>query len=199
LVGAPERADDAGVSRNVKGVLFVDYVRMLRSVKGVDWGAHLPPEDLAYLKDKIDPAAWYPMATFERMGNAILARVAGGHMAPVRMWGRLSATQLHAKNPTLLAAGDPVETLNRFRVLRETFFDFEALEVVLLYDEEAQIAIGYHMGMPAEEAASYQTMGFFEGLLELAGAKDIKAVFRERSWAGEKRTLLDLTWTQAGR
>jgi hypothetical protein len=41
-------------------------------------------------------------------------------------------------------------------------------------------------------------MGFFEGLLELAGAKDIRAVFREKSWAGGARTLLDLKWTSPG-
>jgi hypothetical protein len=98
-------------------------------------------------------------------------------------------------HPKLLAAGDPVETLNRFRVMRQTFFDFEALEVLMLHDDEAQIAITYHMGMPAEEAAAVQTMGFFEGLLELAGAKDIKAKFRTKSWAGDARTVLDIRWT----
>ena len=169
---------------------------MLRSVKGVDWGSELAPEDLPYLAQTIDATAWYPMATFERMGNAILARVARGSMFPVQMWGRYSASQLRAAHPMLLAAGDPIETIHRFRVLRETFFDFPALDVLVLHEGEAQIVIRYHMGMPAEEAASIQTMGFFEGLLELAGAKDIKARFAERSWGGDPRTRLVLSWTQ---
>ena len=54
------------------------------------------------------------------------------------------------------------------------------------------------MGMPAEEAAAVQTMGFFEGLLELAGAKDIEAKFREKSWANDARTVLGLRWTDRG-
>ena len=33
----------------VKGILFVDYVRMLRAHKGVDWSARLPAEDVPYL------------------------------------------------------------------------------------------------------------------------------------------------------
>jgi hypothetical protein len=37
-------------------------------------------------------------------------------------------------------------------------------------------------------------MGFFEGLLELAGAKEIRAEFRERAWKGDGRTLLALNW-----
>ena len=83
--------------------------------------------------------------------------------------------------------------------MRETFFDFPALEVPVLHEEEAQIVVRYHMGMPAEEAASYQTMGFFEGLLELAGARELYAAFRERSWAGDPRTLIALRWRNPAR
>jgi hypothetical protein len=180
--------------RNVRGVLFLDYVRMLRSQKDVDWSRHLPAEDLPYLSTKIDPDGWYPMATFERMGNEILRSVARSELFSVRLWGRYSAAQLRAAHPTLLEPNNPIETLSRFRVLRATFFDFTALEVPMLHDDEAHIVVGYHMGMPAEEAAAYQTMGFFEGLLELAGARDVGAEFVERSWAGDPRTLVELHW-----
>ena len=182
------------VTRHVRGVLFVDYVKMLRAQKGVDWTTHLASEDLIYLATKIDPDAWYPMETFERMGNQILRTTARGEMFPVQLWGRYSAGQLRAAHPQLLAPGDPIETLNRFRVMRETFFDFPALEVPLLHDDEVHIVVRYHMGMPAEEAASYQTMGFFEGLLELAGARELRSQFREQSWANDPRTLITITW-----
>lgn len=181
-------------SRRVKGVLFIDYVKMLRSQKGVDWRQHLPDQDLLYLTMKIDPDDWYPMATFERMGNQILRTTARGQMLTVQLWGRFSAEQLRAAHPNLLEPGDPIETLNRFRVMRETFFDFTALEVPVLHDEQAHIVVRYHMGMPAEEAAAYQTMGFFEGLLELSGVRDLQADFRERSWLGDPRTLIAISW-----
>jgi hypothetical protein len=42
---------------------------MLRSMKDVDWSPMLAPEDIAYLVAKVEPDAWYPMATFERMGK----------------------------------------------------------------------------------------------------------------------------------
>ena len=180
--------------RQVRGVLFVDYVRMLRSQKAVDWSRQLEPQDLPYLQMHIDPGGWYPMATFERMGNAILATVTRGELFPVQLWGRYSAAQLRTANPTLLDPGNPPETLQRFRVLRETFFNFNALEVPLLHDDEAHIIVRYHMGMPAEEAASYQTMGFFEGLLELAGAQDVRAEFQDKSWEGDERTMLVIRW-----
>lgn len=180
--------------RQVRGVLFVDYVRMLRSQKTMDWSMHLAAHDLPYLQMQVDPAAWYPMATFERMGNAILTTVTRGELFPVQLWGRYSAAQLRAANPMLLEPNDPPETLQRFRVMRETFFNFNALEVPLLHDDEAHIVVRYYMGMPAEEAAAFQTMGFFEGLLELAGAKDVRAAFQDKSWDGDPRTLLVIRW-----
>jgi hypothetical protein len=180
--------------RQVRGVLFVDYVRMLRSQKAVDWSQHLAPEDLPYLQLQIDPAGWYPMATFERMGSAILTTVTRGELFPVQLWGRYSAAQLRAANPMLLEPNDPPETLSRFRVMRETFFDFNALEVPLLHDDEAHVVIHYYMGPPAEEAASYQTLGFFEALLEMAGATDVRGAFHDKAWDGDSRTLLMLRW-----
>ena len=180
--------------RQVRGVLFVDYVRMLRSQKTVDWSKHLATQDLPYLQLLIDPDGWYPMATFERMGNAILTTVTRGELFPVQLWGRYSAAQLGTSDPLLLQPNNPPETLSRFRVLRETFFNFDALEVPLLHDDEAHIVVRYHMGAQAEEAASYQTMGFFEGLLGLAGAKEVRAEFQEKSWEGDERTLLVIRW-----
>ena len=170
---------------------------MLRACKSADYRALLTPDDLPFLTMKIDPAAWYPMATFERLGNAILKFVANSEMFSVQLWGRYSATQLASANPRLVAPNDAMETINRFRVLRETFFDFSALEVAMLHDDEARIIVHYHMGLPAEEAASYQAMGFFEGLLPLAGATDVSARFIERSWAGDAQTLLGLRWRSA--
>ena len=118
-------------------------------------------------------------------------------MAMVQMWGRYSAGQMRTAHPSLLAPGDPVETMRRFHVMRQTFFDFDALQIQMLHADEAGLVIRYHMGPRAEEAACYQTLGFFEGLLELAGAKNIRALFRERSWDGDPRTRLELTWDHA--
>ncbi len=180
--------------RQVKGVLFADYVRMIRAVKSYDWTKRLSPRELAFVKAPVDHAKWYPMDVFEQLGNAILEVIAQGQLELVRMWGRTQVDQLRAQQPILVADRDPVETLNRFRVLRSTYFDFDTLSVPLLHLDEAQILIDYQMGMPAEEAASYQTMGFFERLLEIAGAQDVSARFSSRSWAGEGRTLLTLHW-----
>ncbi|MHB8876841.1 MAG: hypothetical protein ACYC8T_24355 [Myxococcaceae bacterium] len=182
------------MSRHVKGALFVDYVRMLRVCKDVDWSRHLTAEDLPYLSARVDPAGWYPMETFERMGLAILAVIAGGELERVREWGRSSIDWLNETQPQLVVRNDARETLMRFQVLRRALFDFGALEVSELSDNSARVQVSYRMGDIAEEAASLQTLGFFERLLELTGAGDVQASFTGRAWAGAPVTSLELRW-----
>lgn len=180
------------MARNVKGTLFVDYVRMLRGHKGVDWSRHLTPVDLGFLSTRIEADAWYPMETFERMGIAILAEVAGGDMSLVHHWGRMSVDWVERRD--LLVVGDVRETLMRFRVLRQTLFDYPALELDELTDEEATVDIRYGMAPLAEEAASHQALGFFERLVEVAGGADVRASFASRSWVGDEATKIKLAW-----
>lgn len=180
--------------RHVKGILFADYVRMIRGQKSVDWKRHLHEEDLGFLVSRVEPNGWYPMATFERFGNAILQEIANGDVEAARMWGRASVDQLRFATPALVAPDDPLETLMRFRVLRSTFFDFEALDVRTAATDHASIVVHYHMGDMAEEAATYQTMGFFERLLVVARATAVQAELSQRSWVDGKPTVLDLFW-----
>jgi hypothetical protein len=182
------------LSRRVKGTLFVDYVRMLRADKQKDWSRNLQPEDMGWLVRRIEADEWYPMETFERMGLAILDEIAHGDLETVRAFGRVSIDWLCMQYPKLLAPGDPLDTLMRFQVLRRSFFEYAALEMPSIADGEAAVSVRYEMGARAEEAASWQTLGFFERLLEVAGAADVKAWFSSRSWAGDSATVIQLRW-----
>lgn len=179
----------------VKGTLFVDYVRMLRAKKGVDWGRYLTPSDLAYLGQRIIGDDWYPMSAFERMGLAILAEVAEGDVRLAREWGRMSIDWLCTIHPNLVAPNDPRESLMRFQVLRQSFFDYPALVMREITDGEARLVIAYGMGHRAEEAASWQTLGFFERLLEVSGATNVKIGFTSTTWDGGPSTILEMSWT----
>lgn len=169
---------------------------MLRSRRDVDWSKRLEPEDLQYLVGRVEPETWYPMGTFERMGLAILADIADGDLQRVRMFGRLSIDWLAQSHPNLVALGDPRDSLMRFQVLRRSFFDFAALDIAAISDGEASITVAYGMSPPAEEAASWQTLGFFERLLQVAGATEVLAWFSTRSWVGDPATTAELRWEQ---
>jgi len=167
---------------------------MIRRRKDVDWERRLPARDLAYLKQRILPDDWYPMETFERLGIAILSGFDGANLDAVRAWGRFSACQYSAEHTDLVALNDPVESLMRLKVMRSTLFNFPAFDIPTLIESDTQVAVTYHMGPTAEEAACYQTMGFCEEVLSLSGATDVFAIFQERAWAGDPRTLFSLRW-----
>jgi len=180
----------------VKGTLFVDYVRMLRAKKDVDWSRHLTEVDLLFLSQRIEPSGWYPMETFERMGLAILDEITSD-LGVVQAWGRAQIDGLSRTHTNLIVPGDARQTLMRFRVLRASFFDYAALQIVELSDGEAVIIVAYGMAPRAEEAASHQTLGFFERLLEVAGATNARAWFSTRAWEDELITTIQLRWEGA--
>lgn len=182
------------MNRHVKGSLFVDYVRMLKIRKDVDWSQRLDSADLRYLNERIVPDAWYPMLTFERMGLAILNVIADGDLTMVREFGKLSVDWLAGSHAGLVEEGDPRETLMRFHVMRMSFFDFPAIDVLSISDGTARMRIDYRMGDIAEEAASHQALGFVERLLELGGARLVKTSFAARRWEGAPETLVEVAW-----
>lgn len=198
MTSRPRCAKMATLEHSVRGSLFVDYVRMIRSQKAVDWGRHLLDRDLALLRERILPDAWYPMDTFERYGVAILQEVAHGQLEAVRMWGRLQVDALHALHPSLLAPGDVPDTMMRFQVMRKSFFDFDAVAVTEVNDDGARVRVNYHMGPVAEQAATLQTVGFFERLVELAGGTEVESALTARCWAGDPYSTIQLSWSMPG-
>jgi hypothetical protein len=168
---------------------------MLRRRKDIDWESVFPPEDLVHLWSQVDVRGWYPMATFERFGLAILDHLKGTTLEAVRFWGRFSASTFWESNPELVVEGEPVESLMRLKVIQRTLFDFPAFDMPMLAEGHAYVTIAYLMSPRAEEAASHQTMGFCEGVLSLAGViTPIESSFKKRAWQGDDETLLELTW-----
>ena len=167
---------------------------MLRAYKGVDWTPYLDSNDLSYLSRQIEPGLWYPMEVFERMGVALLREIARDDLKLVKHFGRVSLDALCRQFDNLVSPGNPGESLVRFRVLRQSFFDFPALDIEDLFDDAAVATLRYGMGPVAEEAATHQTMGFFERLLERSGGSPVRVTLLARSWMGEPKTRIGLAW-----
>lgn len=181
--------------RQVKGSLFVDYVRMIKSRKDVNWSRHLTGEDLAFLDQVIEEAKWFPMKSFERMGIGILTEIAGGNFEAAHLWGRFSMDALFSLHPDLVAEENPLESIFRFQVLRRSFFNFDAISIRSMQNKQVVIEIDYQMSKLAERAACCQTAGFFERVLELSGAREITHEFTQQAWETSPPTLLKLTWS----
>lgn len=181
--------------KHVRGTLFIDYVRLIRSRKDVEWSSFLEREDFAYLTQRIEDHAWYPTTTFSRLGLAILYVVAQGSLDMVRAWGKLQVDAMLRIHPEILAAGDPRESLMRVVVFRRGYFDFDVLVTRELLDNAASFELAYEMNDTAELAACTQTLGALEELVRRAGGQQVLARFSERRWERDARTVLELTWS----
>lgn len=193
------KSTEVDSSHKVRGVLFLDYVRMVKRQRATE-SARLADEDRGFFDSKIDPMQWYPMETFERLGLAILDCFVSNATEPIRMFGRFQINGMVAQFPELVVPKHPRDTLMRFRVLMTSFFNFSALDVLSLDDTSAEVTIRYGMCSAAERAAAWQTLGFFEGLLAMSGALHNHCEFVARSWETPGRiTRLRLNWVDAPR
>lgn len=180
--------------KKVRGAIFVDYVKMIKSRKDIDWNKYLLGEDLTFLTKKIEPDEWYPFPAFERMGVGILKEIANDNFEMVRLWGKELAKILIQVHESVLKKGDPMESLMRFQILRGSFFDFDPIHVMYISPTYAKFEINYSAGKIAEKAATYQALGYFEMLLQLADAKSIDHKYIQTIWDGAQTTILEIFW-----
>ncbi len=180
---------------HVKGVLFLDYVRMIKSRRDVDWDKYLVPADREYLQGMVLPSQWYPLESYQRMGVAVLRELAGGKMEVVRLWGRLSVDEMVKTYKTLVHPGEPLETMKTFQALRRRLLDFEGLAVRPLGPNRVRVTVDVPFDDKlADEAAAYQMLGSFERVLELSGARNVRCEFVSKVWEGAASSVLELSW-----
>ena len=164
------------MSRQVRGILFLDYVRMLRRYQVAERAkAHLLPDEARILTDRVDPTAWYSMETFERLGLAILHEIVLDEVDVIRLWGRSQLPNLLAFFPALATAAGPSEAVVRLSSFIQSLFDFACLSVERVDDVSTSVFVNYGMSPAAEEAAVRQTMGFFEELITTHGGGAVES------------------------
>jgi CheY-like chemotaxis protein len=159
------------------------------------WASQLPAADAAIVGARVDVNEWYPMEAFERLGLAILDHVVRGETDSIRLWGRQQVQAILAYLPELRMADDPRESVMRFQNFLSTLFDFPAVTLESVDDVECVLSVGYGMGSRAEEAATWQTVGFFEELVSAAGGREATGRLLSRGWVpGAPGTSFTVEW-----
>lgn len=160
-----------------------------------EWQTRLPKAAATVVATKIAPDEWYSMEAFEQLGLCLLRFVVGGEHDAIRLWGRYQVQGVLEYLPDLKNPNDPRDSVMRFGAFLSSLFDFPAVVVDGVDDEEALITVDYGMSADAEEAATWQTVGFFEELVTASGGREATGRLQSRSWLpGEPRTTFVLTW-----
>ncbi len=181
--------------KNVKGTFCLDYVKIIKKSKHIDWSKYLEPQDLAILDQRILSSQWYPLDSFIRMGLAVFKELVGGNLDTARGGGKIFMDQMADIYQNLVRDGDPMRSLDTFRIIRNRFFDFEGLEIERLGDNMVHIYVNLGFGHEGDEPYSHHLVGAFERLLELSRAEDIEVSLLEKSWDGAERTIIAAKWS----
>ncbi|MBL8916170.1 MAG: response regulator [Archangium sp.] len=175
-------------------MLFADYVRMLRR-EWPAWRDKADAEERKALETRVDVNEWYPMETFERLGLRILREIVGTETDSIRLWGRGQVQTILSFLPDLATNDDPRESVMRFSNFLASLFDFPAVRVEGVDDEDAMLIIDYGMTQLAEQAAAWQTVGFFEELVTASGGRGVRSSLESARWIGAPQTRVHLTWS----
>jgi hypothetical protein len=177
----------------VKGILLrsgVLYLKKLYGDKEVNTAINeLDPEDQVLLPSVLLDSNWYPFDIWRAMRR--LSR---------KLDTAFPAVIAHAKNPNAttnlaldmgkfmaqhaftgiyrpLLAKTPIKQVEKFPLINDLFYkDTRKVEVKLLSDTSAFVRYTYEPGVNPRHSTCLSSMGIWVRSLELAGAKNVKAV-----------------------
>lgn len=188
------------IFNKMKGSLMIGFVRFFKSLKNEKLNAYLNDEDRKILQERLLQFIWYPGETARHIIKALFEVVAQGNPESSRQWGKFSALEVV---PTIyknfLKPGDPFESLKSFRRIFLTFMDLKGLIVA---EEKPGLGKLYILD-PGDDPIIvpfvYMMTGFIEGVLELAGAKEINCAIKREAYEGKNAYLILLTYEAEGK
>ena len=180
--------------KKIKGSLLVDFVRMIRTFKDLDWNKYLKPEDWQVINSIVLPSKWYPLELYKRCSWAGFMLLAKGNLEVARANGQMSAKRMFESTyKSVVAAKDPLKALNQFVMTWSSLSNFSMIRFEKITDKQAKIhRMDYDQ--QGEEAFCQQMAGMFETAVEMTGGKNCKVILSSKKWQGAPDTTFDINW-----
>jgi len=182
--------------RYIKGILLVDYVKMIRGNPDQPWSDYLSAEDLEQVSQLILPASWYPLEFFQRVGAAVFKIIAKENYEVLRVFGRTMADKIHDENPGMVSHGRARDTLRKYRAVNERVYSFQPVET----DDIGPGHLVFHTFSTPDEYGAKMIMeivaGSIERLIALSGGRNINIRLIEAVWEGADQNSIEVTWEE---
>jgi hypothetical protein len=187
----PSRAsrDDAAC----KGALVVGLVDHVEDTLGeagaMAWRAALDPVTRAKIDGVILPMAWLPVQVLEDLVHALGA---DGDTARLTTSGRaVAAREMSTTHRLFLQTASPASVLERIPHLHRLYFSRGDVKVIAVPSGARIDLEGTHL----ESVALVQWLAaFWQEVLELAGARDVKVAATSARGRGDERSSVTLRW-----
>ncbi len=181
--------------RKVKGTMLIDYVRIIRNRKDIQWEKYLTQKDMNLINQRIFPMGWYPFDFFMRCGLAILYEVADNNLDTVRQFGKMTMRNLVDNTLTMLRnRADVFDAFKRLNAISDRFFNFATPRYEKEGEKSLRVTLLNAPDIEGLEAFCYQIIGNYEYMIELYGGKNVKLDWDKKTWEGDKNTSFILSW-----
>lgn len=182
--------------KKVKGSMLVDFVRMIRSFKDLDWNRYLKPEDWDTINGLILSSKWYPFELYSRCSNAAFELLGKGNLQNARANGQMMAKQLFEITYKSMVQGKhPAEALQQFVGTYSSFFNFSMLKFEAVAGTHVKIHHDYDARDKRNIPYCHQLQGMLETLVQMTGGKNGKVEIIAKQWEGAPATTFDISWT----
>jgi hypothetical protein len=179
----------------VKGTMLINFARMIRSNKNLNWNRYLKPEDWEIVNTLVLPSKWYPFETYLRCAMASFQLLGNGKLETARLSGQLMGKNLFETTyRSIITTKDPLQGLKKFVLTYVSFFNFSSLKFDKIEEKHVQIHNNYDTGKEAIVPYCHQLMGVFDSLIEITGGQNHKIWLSAKQWEGAPTTTFDITW-----
>ena len=178
----------------VKGSMFVAFVRSIKADKSGMCNSLLTDEAREVARSLILASKWYPFDVYKSCFEAVCRVYIKSDPEAMRQWGRTYGEQtMTSIYGMVFAKTHALAGMDAFRDIAKNVYDSIEIESEMLSDNEIEIRISDFD--PDFEEWYLVGQGWIERTLELVIKKDISSRIVERSWLGAPQTIYRMKWS----
>jgi hypothetical protein len=181
----------------VKGVIFLDFVKTIRTSKDDRILSYLTEKDREVISGMIFPSGWYQLDTFLHCLTAVYEVLGEKKPENARMWGRVFGGKIFTgiyKDIIFSNDNDIMVALKGFALTSKTFFTDSGLEMIYADGKKAGFRVTRVPQLPAITIFFHVLAGSLEVYIEMAGGKNPRVSFTEKVVNGKKEVVYETLW-----
>ena len=171
----------------VKGIAILEFVKLVRREKNINWEKHLKPEDMEIVYSTVRPINWYPGDTYWRLHRAATIEVGKFNNQTSLFFGRVVAQSYIELYKHIMIKGDPAASLQGFINVWNMFYDFEGAPYknseleqnpgsikITAYDYPSMLFHDMRMSF------FYGVAGYYQEIAEQALGREVECKIRDK-------------------
>jgi hypothetical protein len=178
----------------IRGSLFKDYVRLVRTTRDKDWDRFLTEDDWKIINSMIMPTKWYPVETMGRLAEGIYHLLTGCNSEVIREFGRTSAPRFFQNTMSLFQKDNIKSALDFWRLISDSNIDEVSVTI-----EECKPNLARVCYFPVDQVPSFEhyrelQAGNIEWLIMENGGKNPSSEFETKAREGGEACIIKVTW-----